>query len=109
MAWYTDHSCHRKNKTVGSLVVTVWTQICHHCSYGWIDSQKMFLQKRTAGDDGEDVAPEAVRLEAKLLQHALAADAQRRQHGAVQRAGEEERRWRPVELIDLQSASEGSQ
>ena len=57
----------------------------------------------TAGDDGQHVAPQAVRLEAELLEHALAADAQRGQHRRVERAGEEEGRRGIVELVDLRA------
>ena len=59
--------------------------------------------RRTAGDDGQHIAPEAVRLEAKLLEHALAADAQCGQHRRVERAGEEEGRRGVVELVDLRA------
>ena len=60
-------------------------------------------RRLTAGNNSQDIAPEAVRLEAELLEHALAADAQRGQHRRVERAGEEKGRRRIVELVDLRA------
>ena len=56
---------------------------------------------RTYEDKHEDIILQAANVEAELGQDALAAHAQRRQHGRVERGGEVECVRRIVELVHL--------